>query len=199
MLIAENESVIDYVERYIIVKHQPPPVRTLIGSCFSDDLISGTTYTEKYNYRVLMDIILYAETNVTLVMRRMGHLYDNLYDLVQPEFRRDRTEKVLSDRSRRALPSALFGQRRILLRRFRPERRFGHVRSAVSQSFRKTRDQHGIVGSPTALGDREELSLCAQRSPTDRFEQTLSTFATLCSSITVQITSATWSSTRSIS
>ncbi|CAF3395094.1 unnamed protein product [Rotaria sp. Silwood1] len=86
MLIAENESVIDYVERYIIVKHQPPPVRTLIGSCFSGDLISGTTYTEQYNYRVLMDIILYAETNVTLIMRRMGHLYDNLYDLFNQNF-----------------------------------------------------------------------------------------------------------------
>ena len=86
MLIADNESVIDYVERYIIVKHQPPPVRTLIGSCFSGDLIAGTTYTEKYNYRVLMDVILYAETNVTLVMRRMGHLYDNLYDLFNQNF-----------------------------------------------------------------------------------------------------------------
>ncbi|CAF3343766.1 unnamed protein product [Rotaria socialis] len=86
MLIADNESVIDYVERYIIVKHQPPSVRTLIGSCFSGDLISGTTYTEQYNYRVLMDIILYAETNVTLVMRRMGHLYDNLYDLFNQNF-----------------------------------------------------------------------------------------------------------------
>ncbi|CAF0809248.1 unnamed protein product [Rotaria sordida] len=86
MLIAENESIIDYVERYIIVKHQPPPVRTLIGSCFSGDLISGTTYTEQYNYRVLMDIILYAETNVTLIMRRMGHLYDNLYDLFNQNF-----------------------------------------------------------------------------------------------------------------
>ncbi|CAF1092976.1 unnamed protein product [Adineta steineri] len=86
MLIAENESVIDYVERYIIVKHQPPSVRTLIGSCFSGDLISGRTYTEQYNYRVLMDIILYAETNVTLVMRRMGHLYDNLYDLFNQNF-----------------------------------------------------------------------------------------------------------------
>ncbi len=86
MLIAENESVIDYVERYILVKHQPPPVRTLIGSCFSGDLISGRTYTEQYNYRVLMDIILYAETNVTLIMRRMGHLYDNLYDLFNQNF-----------------------------------------------------------------------------------------------------------------
>ncbi|UJR36511.1 hypothetical protein I4U23_029232 [Adineta vaga] len=60
MLIAENEGVIDYVERYIIVKHQPPSVRTLIGSCFSGDFVS--------------------------VMRRMGHLYDNLYDLFNQNF-----------------------------------------------------------------------------------------------------------------
>ena len=86
MLIGENESVIDYAEQYIIRKFQPPPVRTLIGSCFSGDLIEGTTYTEQYNYRVLMDIILYAENPVTLIMRRMGHLYDNLYDLFNQSF-----------------------------------------------------------------------------------------------------------------
>ncbi|CAF4270460.1 unnamed protein product, partial [Rotaria magnacalcarata] len=81
MLIGENENVIDYAEHYILKKFQPPPVRTLIGSSFSGDLIEGAVYTEQYNYRVLMDIILYAETPVTLIMRRMGHLYDNLYDL----------------------------------------------------------------------------------------------------------------------
>ncbi|CAF4590227.1 unnamed protein product, partial [Rotaria sp. Silwood2] len=86
MLIGENESVIDYAEQYIINKFQPPPVRTLIGSSFSGDLIEGTAYTEQYNYRVLMDIILYAETPVTLFMRRMGHLYDNLYDLFNQSF-----------------------------------------------------------------------------------------------------------------
>ena len=86
MLIGENESVIDYAEQYIIRKFQPPPVRTLIGSSFPGDLIEGTTYTEQYNYRVLMDIILYAENPVTLIMRRMGHLYDNLYDLFNQSF-----------------------------------------------------------------------------------------------------------------
>ena len=86
MLIAENESVIDYVERYILVKHQTSPVRTIIGSSLSGDLLAGRTYSEQYNYRVLMDVILYAETNVTLIMRRMGHLYDNLYDLFNQNF-----------------------------------------------------------------------------------------------------------------
>ena len=86
MLIAENESVIDYVERYILVQQQSSSVRTLIGSSFSGDLIAGQTYTEQYNYRVLMDVILYAETNVTLIMRRMRHLYDNLYDLFNQNF-----------------------------------------------------------------------------------------------------------------
>ena len=86
MLITENESVIDYVERHIIVNHQRQLVRTLTGSCFSGDLISETIYTKEYNYRVLMDIILYAETSTTLIMRRMGHLYDNLYDLFNQNF-----------------------------------------------------------------------------------------------------------------
>ncbi|CAF4517450.1 unnamed protein product, partial [Rotaria socialis] len=86
MLIGENENVIDYAEHYILKKFQPPPVRTLVGSSFSGDLIEGAAYTEQYNYRVLMDIILYAETPVTLIMRRMGHLYDNLYDLFNQSF-----------------------------------------------------------------------------------------------------------------
>ena len=33
-----------------------------------------------------MDIILYAKTSVTLVMRQLGHLYDNLYDLFNQNF-----------------------------------------------------------------------------------------------------------------
>ncbi|CAF3798071.1 unnamed protein product, partial [Rotaria sp. Silwood1] len=86
MLIGENERAIDYVERYIIAKQQRSPVRTLIGSSLSGDLVSGTTYTEQYNYRLLMDIILHAETNVTLVMRQMGHLYESLYDLFNQSF-----------------------------------------------------------------------------------------------------------------
>ncbi|CAF1514700.1 unnamed protein product [Didymodactylos carnosus] len=86
MLIAENESVIDYVERHIILNDTIHSVRTLTGSCFPDDLISETIYSTQYNYRVLMDIILYAQTNTTLVMRRMGHLYDNLYDLFNQNF-----------------------------------------------------------------------------------------------------------------
>ncbi|CAF4915976.1 unnamed protein product [Rotaria sp. Silwood1] len=86
MLIAENESAIDYVERYIITNYYSHTVRTLIGSCFSGDLVSGTTYTEQYNHRILMDIIPYAERSTTLIMRRMGHIYDNLYDLFNQNF-----------------------------------------------------------------------------------------------------------------
>ncbi|CAF3450207.1 unnamed protein product, partial [Rotaria sp. Silwood2] len=88
MLIAESESAIDYVERYIYVSpyHRTQNVRTLVGSQMSGDLVSSHTYTETYSYRVLMDIILYAETSVTLVMRQLGHLYDNLYDLFNQNF-----------------------------------------------------------------------------------------------------------------
>jgi len=88
MLIAENESAIDYVERYIhaMPKRRTHTVRTLVGSQMSGDMISTHTYTEAYSYRVLMDIILYAETSVTLVMRHLGHLYDNLYDLFNQNF-----------------------------------------------------------------------------------------------------------------
>ena len=86
MLIAENESVIDYVERHIIINDSMHSVRTLTGSCFPGDLDSNSVYTKQYNYRILMDIILYAETNTTLVMRRMGHLYENLYDLFNQNF-----------------------------------------------------------------------------------------------------------------
>ncbi|CAF1035564.1 unnamed protein product [Rotaria sordida] len=88
MLIADSDSVIDYVERYINVQQQKQKilVRTIVGSSFPGDLLSGNTYAEDYNYQVLMDIILYAETNITLIMRQMGHLYDNLYDLFNQNF-----------------------------------------------------------------------------------------------------------------
>jgi hypothetical protein len=88
MLIADSESAIDYVERFINVHQQRKNigVRTLVGSSFPGDLLSGNTYAEQYNYRVLMDVILYAETNVTLIMRQMGHVYDNLYDLFNQNF-----------------------------------------------------------------------------------------------------------------
>ncbi len=61
-------------------------VRTLVVSSFSGDLLSVNTYAEQYNYRALMDVILYAETNITLIMRQMGHVYDNLYDLFNQNF-----------------------------------------------------------------------------------------------------------------
>ncbi|CAF1490875.1 unnamed protein product, partial [Adineta ricciae] len=88
MLIGDSESTIDYVERFIYINQQKRHigVRTLVGSSFAGDLLSGNTYTEQYNYRVLMDVILYAETNITLIMRQMGHVYDNLYDLFNQNF-----------------------------------------------------------------------------------------------------------------
>ncbi|CAF1179174.1 unnamed protein product [Rotaria sp. Silwood1] len=88
MLIADSESTIDYVEHFINVhqrKHHIK-VRTIVGNYFSDDLLRGNTYSEHYNYRILMDIILYAETNITLIMRQMDHLYDKLYDLFNQNF-----------------------------------------------------------------------------------------------------------------
>ncbi|CAF3368108.1 unnamed protein product [Rotaria socialis] len=88
MLIADNDSAIDYVERYINVhqQRQKNVVRTIVGSSFSGDLSSENAYAEDYNYRVSMDIIHYAETPITLIMRQMGHLYDNLYDLFNQNF-----------------------------------------------------------------------------------------------------------------
>ncbi|CAF0876681.1 unnamed protein product [Rotaria sordida] len=86
MLISKNESVIDYAEQHIRSKYTRYPFRSLIGSSLSGDLFDGRTYTERYNYKVLMDVILYVETEVTLIMRRMGHLYDNLYDLFNQNF-----------------------------------------------------------------------------------------------------------------
>ncbi|CAF3271184.1 unnamed protein product [Rotaria sp. Silwood2] len=86
MLIGKNESVIDYAEQHIRSKYTEYPFRSLIGSSLSGDLFDGRTYTERYNYKVLMDVILYVETSVILIMRRMGHLYDNLYDLFNQNF-----------------------------------------------------------------------------------------------------------------
>jgi hypothetical protein len=91
MIIGERESLYDYVERYLrsITKWLPThkqPIRTLIGSQMPGDLILNKTYTETYSYRVLMDIILHVETNVTLLMRQLGHLHDNLYDLFNQNY-----------------------------------------------------------------------------------------------------------------
>ena len=91
MIIGERDSSYDYVERYLrsITKWlsmQEHSVRTLIGSQMPGDLISNRTYTETYSYRVLMDIILHVETNVTLLMQHLGHLNDNLYDLFNQNF-----------------------------------------------------------------------------------------------------------------
>ena len=57
LLIGENESQFDYVQRYINIKHSSISTRTLIGSTLSDDYFSNKTYTEQYNTRILMDII----------------------------------------------------------------------------------------------------------------------------------------------
>jgi hypothetical protein len=88
MLIANNDSVIDHAERFIATHQQKQniAVRTLTGSSLPGDLLPGDTYTEQYSDRVIMDIILYAETKVTLIMRQMGHIYDNLYDLFNQNF-----------------------------------------------------------------------------------------------------------------
>ncbi|CAF0807414.1 unnamed protein product [Didymodactylos carnosus] len=79
MLISETESLFDYIERYLN-KHENN-VRTLIGSQMLNDLNK-----ESYGYRVLMNIILYAETNITLILRKMDHLYGTLYDLFNQNF-----------------------------------------------------------------------------------------------------------------
>ncbi|CAF5105465.1 unnamed protein product, partial [Rotaria sp. Silwood1] len=86
ILIHKNKTLINYLEQHIRSKYTTYKFRSLIGSSLSGDLFDGRTYTERYNYKVLMDVILYVETNVTLVMRRMGHLYDNLYDLFNQNF-----------------------------------------------------------------------------------------------------------------
>lgn len=84
MLIGDNESAFDYMERYMNTKCKS--IRTLIGSSLSDDSIASTTYSEQYTQRVLMDIILFAETSTTLIMRQMDHIYANLYDLFNQSF-----------------------------------------------------------------------------------------------------------------
>ena len=86
MLIGNGEITFDYVQRYINTKYPSIQTKTLIGSTFEDDFLSTGTYTEKYNTRVLMDIILYAEKEITLFLRGLGHLYDNLYDLFNQSY-----------------------------------------------------------------------------------------------------------------
>ena len=86
MLISDNESSFDYIQRYINIKHPSVQTHTIIGSTLTADFLSDATYNEQYNNRVLMDIILYAEKNVTLFLRGLGHLYDNLYDLFNQNF-----------------------------------------------------------------------------------------------------------------
>jgi hypothetical protein len=87
MLMADRESTIDHIERFITTNPiVNGSVKTLVGSQFEGDFISNGTYTESYTTRVLMEIISHAETPITLVMRRMNHLYDNLYDLFNQNF-----------------------------------------------------------------------------------------------------------------
>ncbi|CAF3346168.1 unnamed protein product [Rotaria sp. Silwood2] len=86
MLIGDNESSFDYIQQYINIKYPSIQTHTLIGSTLVGDLLSNKTYTEQYNIRVLMDIILYAEKNIILFIRGLGHLYDNLYDLFNQNF-----------------------------------------------------------------------------------------------------------------
>ena len=86
MLIGDSESSFDYIQHYINLKYPSIQTRTLIGSTFVDDFLSNSTYTDEYNTRILMDIILFAEKNMTLFLRGLGHLYDNLYDLFNQNF-----------------------------------------------------------------------------------------------------------------
>ena len=85
MLIGNNESSFDYIQRYIKTGSSTQ-TRTLIGSTLVDDLLLNNTYSEPYNIRILMDIIRFAEKDVTLFLRNLGHLYDNLYDLFNQNF-----------------------------------------------------------------------------------------------------------------
>ena len=86
MLIGDNESSFDYIQRYINIKYSSIQTRTLIGSTLSNDLLSNNTYSQQYNIRILMDIIRFAEKDMTLFLRGLGHLYDNLYDLFNQNF-----------------------------------------------------------------------------------------------------------------
>ncbi|CAF1519831.1 unnamed protein product [Adineta ricciae] len=91
MLIGDNETLNDYAERYI--KKKQPNTRTLIGSSLPYDSIPGASYSEQYNQRVLLDVIFSAESNVTLIMRRMDHIYANLYDLFNQNFHKSEQRK----------------------------------------------------------------------------------------------------------
>ncbi|CAF4144809.1 unnamed protein product [Rotaria sp. Silwood2] len=86
MLISDNESSFDYIQQYINVKYALMQTHSLVGSTLAGDFLSNETYTEQYNTRIMMDIILYVETDVTLFVRGLGHLYDNLYDLFNQNF-----------------------------------------------------------------------------------------------------------------
>jgi hypothetical protein len=79
MLISESNSLSDYIERYLI--KATCDIRTLVGSQITDDLDSET-----YDYRILMDVILYAEKPLTLIMRKMDKCYSSLYDLYNQSF-----------------------------------------------------------------------------------------------------------------
>ena len=86
MVIGDNESSFDYIQRYINIKYSSIQTRTLIGSTLISDLLSNNTYSQQYNIRILMDIIRFAEKDMTLFLRGLGHLYDNLYDLFNQNF-----------------------------------------------------------------------------------------------------------------
>ncbi|CAF4156939.1 unnamed protein product [Rotaria sp. Silwood2] len=79
MLISDSDSLIDYIERYL--SKIANNIRALIGSQIKDDLNS-----EAYDYRILMDVILYAEKPITLIMRKMDKCYSSLYDLYNQSF-----------------------------------------------------------------------------------------------------------------
>ncbi|CAF2518706.1 unnamed protein product [Rotaria sp. Silwood2] len=79
MLISDSDSLIDYIERYL--SKIAINIRELIGSQIKDDLNS-----EAYDYRILMDVILYAEKTITLIMRKMDKCYSSLYDLYNQSF-----------------------------------------------------------------------------------------------------------------
>jgi hypothetical protein len=79
MLISDANSLSDYIERYL--NKTTNDIRTLVGSQITDDLDSET-----YDYRILMDVILYAEKPLTLIMRKMDKCYSSLYDLYNQSF-----------------------------------------------------------------------------------------------------------------
>ncbi|CAF1105224.1 unnamed protein product [Didymodactylos carnosus] len=79
MLKSDSDSLIDYIERYLMKTTNN--IRTLVGSQITDDLDG-----EAYDYRILMDVILYAEKPVTLIMRKMDKCSSSLYDLCNQNF-----------------------------------------------------------------------------------------------------------------